>query len=265
MGRVADSSGLSALPATPVWPLKFPGSSSRGWRIRWRVAPLLPTTHRPGRRPHAQCPQPPGPTAPARPPARGQPSRPAPHTWPSAASAAQHRPGIRHLVTHLVTHGLRGPRGCHLPCRLQEAPRELHPWLAPTPWHHVTCPEGRSAQPSPAPAACGSRGSGRDVREGLPPQPGARTPVFLAPQPRCRRRCSPRGLTPGGSPQAWGGASARHLRTPWHRPPCPRLMQTGSRAGRNCATQRAFRGVKPGWRSACPGCQQSPEGPNVCC
>lgn len=78
----------------------------------------------------------------------------APHTWPSAAGTAQHHPDLHHRVTHLVTHGLQGPEGCPLPSRLQEAPGELRPRLAPTPWHHATCLKGRSAHPAPAGQQC---------------------------------------------------------------------------------------------------------------
>lgn len=159
----------------------------------------------------------------------------APHTWPSAASTAQHRPDLHHRGTHLVTHGLQGPEGCPLPSRLQEAPGELRPRLAPTPWHHATRLKGRSAHPAPAGQQCQWEQPGHLSG---PPRPSpAHAPLCIwCPSHAAGRRCSPRGLTLGGAPQAWGGAAARHLRTSWHRPPCPRVMQTGSDAGRNCAT-----------------------------
>lgn len=46
----------------------------------------------------------------------------------------------------------------------------------------------------------------------------------------------PWGLRLQGQPQAWGGASARHLRTSWHQSACPHarlVTQTGSCSGRN--------------------------------
>lgn len=154
--------------------------------------------------------------------ALGRKHSPAPPRSPPPRNAPGHTraPRPRRLSPSLPAPG--GPWGASPEARTNA--------MAPChPSQRTECPPGPCWPAVPM-------GRARRSEQAPRPSPAHAPQGIWCPSHAAGRRCSPRGLTLGGAPQAWGGAAARHLRTSWHRPPCPRVMQTGSDAGRNCAT-----------------------------